>query len=109
MKHLCASIAGGGAKSIGLAPLAAFVIVQCTDAWLTAIGIYRYGVAVEANPIVAWYTHVLGVGVALLAVKAVAIGCAAALHAQTCRRTLSALSALYVVVAIIPWIVALWT
>lgn len=93
----------------GCLPLVTLVLVQCADAGLTAVGIDRFGSAVEANPIVAWYAQTLGVGGALLGVKAVAVGCATTLHLHGRYRTLCALSALYVLVAIIPWMVALWT
>jgi hypothetical protein len=89
-------------------PLAAFVIVQCTDAWLTATGIERFGFSIEANPIVAWYAQALGVGLALLMVKSVAVACATALHVQSRHRTLTVLTGLYIVVAIIPWMLTLW-
>ena len=89
-------------------PLLSFVVVQCADAWLTTIGIHRFGFGIEANPILSWYAYALGAGVTIFGAKALAVGCAAALHYQGRYRTLSALSALYVVAAIIPWLVVLW-
>ena len=85
------------------------VLLQGADACLTTAGIHRFGFAIEANPIVAWYTQVFGIGVALFGAKMVAVGCAAALHVNGRYRTLYALSALYLLFAIIPWIVALRT
>ena len=91
----------------GAPTLFVFVAVQCTDAWLTAIGIDRFGSAVEANPILAWYVTAFGAGIALVSAKAIAVGCAAALYAHACHRTLSALTLLYLIFAIIPWMLAL--
>jgi hypothetical protein len=92
---------------LGAPTLFVFVAVQCTDAWLTAIGIDRFGSTIEANPILAWYVTTFGAGIALVSAKVIAIGCAAALHAQAWHRTLAALTVLYLIFAIIPWIVAL--
>lgn len=92
---------------LGAPTLFVFVAVQCTDAWLTAIGINRFGSTVEANPILAWYVTTFGAGIALVSAKVIAIGCAAALYAQAWHRTLAALTLLYLIVAIIPWILAL--
>lgn len=87
--------------------LLAFVLVQCADAWLTAVGISRFGSAIEANPILAWYVGAFGAGIALGAAKLMAVGCAGALYFHACHRTLTALTLLYVVVAIVPWMLAL--
>jgi hypothetical protein len=89
------------------AMLLAFILVQCADAWLTVIGIGRYGAAIEANPILAWYVAAFGAGIALGAAKLMAVGCAAALYVHACHRTLTALTLFYVVVAIVPWILTL--
>ena len=95
------------AAGFGVPTLFAFVAVQCIDAWLTAIGIDRFGSTVEANPILAWYVTAFGASIALVSAKVIAVGCAAALYAQARHRTLAALTLLYLIVAIIPWMVAL--
>lgn len=95
------------ASGFRAAILLAFVLVQCADAWLTAIGIGRFGIAIEANPILGWYVGAFGAGIALGAAKLMAVGCAGALYAQACHRTLTALTLLYVVVAIVPWMLTL--
>lgn len=97
----------GRVSGFPAAILLAFILVQCADAWLTAIGISRFGSAIEANPILAWYVSAFGAGVALAAAKLMAVGCAAALYIHACHRTLTALTVLYVVVAIVPWMLAL--
>jgi hypothetical protein len=83
-----------------------FVIVQAMDGWLTSIGILRFGPAVEANPILGWYIGTVGSGVALFGAKLLAVGCALALYYQARHRTLAALTAIYLTLAIGPWI---WT
>lgn len=95
------------AGGLRAAMLLVFVLVQCADAWLTAIGIGRFGSAIEANPILAWYVAAFGAGVALGAAKLIAVGCAGALYVQAWHRTLTALTLLYVLVAIVPWMLAL--
>src|SRR5712691_2450342 len=52
-------------------------------------------VTVEANPILAWYVTTFGAGIALVSAKVIAVGCAAALYAHACHRTLSVLTLLY--------------
>jgi hypothetical protein len=101
--------AGSLRSTVGFGPptLFVFIAVQCTDAWLTAIGIDRFGSAIEANPILAWYVVAFGAGIALISAKTIAIGCAAALYVQARHRTLATLTVLYVIFAIIPWMLAL--
>ena len=90
-----------------MSTLVVFVAVQCADAYLTVEGIARFGFAVEANPILAWYVAAFGTGVALVGAKTVAVACAATLWAGGRQRTLAILTALYVVAAIVPWMLAL--
>jgi hypothetical protein len=90
-----------------LLTLLTFIVVQCTDGWLTAVGIARFGAGVEANPILAWYALAIGSDRALIGAKLLAIGCAAALHVYARHRILATLTLFYVVLAIIPWILTL--
>jgi hypothetical protein len=87
--------------------LLAFIAVQCADAYLTVVGIARFGFDVEANPILAWYVTAFGAGTALIGAKTVAVACAATLWAGGRQRTLAVLTVLYVVAAIVPWMLAL--
>jgi len=88
--------------------LAAFIVAQALDGVLTYLGIATFGTSAEANPVVAWYVCAFGVGAGLVLVKALAIGCAAALHATEHHRTLAGLTVLYLAVAVLPWTRLLW-
>src|SRR2546428_9269343 len=63
-----------------LALLAVFASVQIADAWLTVVGIDRFGVAAEANPMLALPIILFGPVAALIIAKLVAVVRAAALY-----------------------------
>ncbi len=90
-----------------LALLALFVSVQIADAWLTACGLDRYGVAAEGNPILALPVILFGAGATLAIAKGVAVVGAVALHRLSRHRLLASLTVMYVLVAIAPWAWAL--
>src|SRR2546422_8127388 len=56
-----------------LALLAVFASVQIADAWLTVVGIDRFGVAAEANPMLALPIILFGPVAALIIAKLVAV------------------------------------
>jgi hypothetical protein len=82
---------------------ALFLIVQITDGWLTYQGIERFGSAVEANPIVAWYVLAFGPGTALVGAKSMAATCGVALYLRAMYGTMAFLTAFYVLAAVVPW------
>src|SRR5207237_3737481 len=92
------------ARLWGKAVLLAFLFTQASDGVLTYVGIVRYGAQIEANPIVAWYIAVLGAGAAIAATKIFAALCATTLHLRAHHRTLGALTLVYLVAAVWPWI-----
>src|SRR4030088_1858518 len=75
----CRAGAQQRAAGTGAMVLAVFAFVQCADAWLTAIGIVRFGPAIEANPLLALCLSNFGAG-SIVAAKLIALGCAAILH-----------------------------
>src|SRR5262249_13445272 len=87
----------------GNAVLLAFVVAQALDSALTSLGIATFGTSAEANPVVAWYVSMFGPGIGLAAVKAIAVGCAAALHLNARHRTLGGLTLFYMAGAVVPW------
>jgi hypothetical protein len=95
----------------GDAVLGAFLATQVLDGYLTYRGIrdLGLGVEVEANPLVAIAIGALGVRVALFLFKAVASLAGVFLHTRRYHRVLATLTALYVVAAIGPWLVLLYT
>jgi hypothetical protein len=89
----------------------AFLATQVLDGYLTYRGIQDLGlgVEIEGNPLVALAIAALGVRVALILFKTVASLCGLLLHTHRYHRVLAALTALYVVAAIGPWTVLLYT
>jgi len=94
--------------SFGNTMLLAFIVAQALDGVLTYVGIATFGASAEANPVVAWYVSAFGVGAGLALVKALAIACAATLHATARHRILAGLTAFYLAAAVLPWTRLLW-
>jgi hypothetical protein len=82
----------------------AFVTVQALDGMLSYIGVHTIGIAAEGNPMLAWYVQVFGPAVAFIGAKLFAVGCGVLLHVHARHQVLGALTAMYVVFAIGPWI-----
>ena len=74
---------------------------------LTASGVARFGVSVEANPLVASYIDVCGLVTGLCAAKALAISAGAILHAAAQYFVLVLLTDIFVFAALVPWAFAL--
>src|SRR5207249_5908891 len=87
--------------------LALFVSVQMADACMTAIGVGRYGVAAEANPMLALPIALFGPAVVLTTAKGMAILGAVVLHRCSWHLVLALLTVMYVFLAIMPWAWAL--
>ena len=98
-----------GKDSLAEAIWIAFVVVQVLDGAMTFIGMDRFGVHIEANPLLVVYAQALGPALALAAAKLFAIGCGAALYLTAHHRTLAALAVMYIVGAIGPWIHLFWS
>jgi len=98
-----------GKDSLAEAIWIAFVVVQALDGAMTFIGMDRFGVHIEANPLLFVYVQALGPALALAAAKLFAIGCGAALYLTAQHKTLAALAVMYVVGAIGPWIHLFWS
>jgi hypothetical protein len=86
--------------------LAAFAFVQCADAWMTAIGIARFGPAIEANPLLALCVSTFGAG-AIVAAKLIAVACGTVLHLHAHGVVLVVLTLAYIAFAILPWLCVL--
>jgi hypothetical protein len=90
-----------------LALLALFATVQLADAWLTAVGINRFGVDAEANPMLALPIIFFGPVAALIVAKSAAVVGGAVLYRLSRHVLLATLTLMYVFVAIAPWAWAL--
>ena len=84
-------------------PFALFTAVQIADAFLTLTGVSRFGPAVEANPLVAFFISMCGATAGLVAVKGVAIAAGALLHIRWEDLILALLTVLLVFAAVVPW------
>jgi hypothetical protein len=101
--------AGGlqrGAAGTGAIALAVFAFVQCADGLLTMLGIARFGPAIEANPLLAFYVATFGAG-AIVAAKLIAVACAAILHIHAHSVVLVVLTLAYIAFAVLPWLCVL--
>jgi hypothetical protein len=83
--------------------LALFVAVQVADGVLTSLGIARFGVGVEANPLLIQSMSVFGCGPALAMAKAVAIAGGGVLHLYSYHLVLAVLTVGYVFATVLPW------
>jgi hypothetical protein len=85
-----------------------FALVQALDGALTIIGIATMGLAIEGNPLVAWYAHAFGPEIGVLAAKLFAVACGAILHIRGYHKALAAVILLYVLYAVGPWLRVLY-
>ena len=96
-----------GTPTHAILAFALFAAVQLADATLTLIGVSRFGVSAEANPLIASFISLCGPIAGLCAAKAVAIVAGAILHAAARYLALVLLTVVFVFAALVPWAVAL--
>ena len=100
LRTLAEPIPGSQTRAIGT--LALFAAVQVADASLTAMGVNRFGIAAEANPVVSFYISVCGIP-GLIGVKAVAVAAGTVLHTCSQYLILAVLTVFSVFAAVLPW------
>jgi hypothetical protein len=81
-----------------------FLAAQALDGVFTYVGVTAYGLIAEGNFLLATWMALVGPGPALLGAKMVASGCGVLLYSCGIHRTLAALTVLYAVGAIGPWL-----
>lgn len=81
-----------------------FLFVQWLDWVFTYAGIALWGPSIEANPLISSAVAVAGAGVGLTAAKLVAVSCGIVLHLRRVHAMVALLTAVYVAVAIGPWL-----
>ena len=86
-----------------------FLLAQCLDGVFTYIGVVSFGLSIEANPIIAALMNTFGHGVALTGAKMVAATLGICLHLRQIHSAVAILAGFYLVVAIVPWIMILFT
>ncbi len=84
-----------------------FIVLQLADGLMTYGAVSIFGVVAEGNPLLQTWIHLAGAGPALFGAKLLACGCGAILYLSGARKTLGALSTVYVFGAIGPWLQAL--
>ena len=89
--------------------MVAFVVTQVLDGLLTYRGIREFGVELEGNPLIALAMSALGVRTALFLFKTLATLFGFVIYSHRYYRVLAVMTAVYVVAAIAPWILILYT
>ena len=84
--------------------LAIFVVLQVADGLITYSAVSLFGPSAEANLLLVTWMGVMGLGPALLGAKVLACGCGVVLYAYGVNRVLAGLTALYLFVAVVPWL-----
>jgi hypothetical protein len=80
-----------------------FLVVQYLDGVFTYLGFSIFGPNIEANPLIRSAIAVAGPGTGLALAKLVAIGFGMALHLRRVHHVVAILTALYVILSIVPW------
>jgi hypothetical protein len=92
-----------GTPRFGNAAVLGFLLVQCLDGIFTYLGVAMWGPGIEANPVVSSAVAVAGLGAGLAGTKLVAAGFGILLHLRGIHGLVAILTAVYIVLAIVPW------
>jgi hypothetical protein len=84
--------------------LLVFLLLQIFDGVLTYTAVAWLGVVGEGNLLLATAMHFIGAGPALFAAKCLASACGVLLYVRGFYTVLGALTGLYLVAAITPWL-----
>ena len=84
--------------------LVLFIVLQAADGLLTYAAVERFGPSAEGNPILATWMMLTGSEAALLGAKTLACLCGGVLYLAGVYHVLAGLSALYLFVAVVPWV-----
>jgi uncharacterized membrane protein len=82
-----------------------FLAAQAWDGVFTYVAVNAYGIAAEGNAIIATWMHLIGPAPALLGAKFLAALCGVLLYLRGVHQALAALTLLYAVSALGPWLV----
>ena len=97
---------GTAVRNANQAPfiLGVFILTQVLDGVLTYWGVNKFGIAVESNTWLASLMEAMGPGPALLAAKALAVGCGVILFSTTSFRVLAVATGWCLGFAVVPWL-----
>ena len=90
--------------SVSRLVLLLFLVAQGWDGIFTYTAVHAYGIAAEGNVLVATWMHLVGPGPALIGAKVLACLCGLLLYWRGVHQVLAALTLLYLVTAVGPWI-----
>ena len=93
----------------GNAVILIFLLAQAADGVLTYLGVRTFGPSAEGNPLILWLMGVLGEGPALATAKLAAASLGSLLHVMTVHRIVAVLAGIYLVAAVGPWTVLLFS
>lgn len=99
--------ASAGRSRFGDVVIVLFLFAQAADGVMTYVGVSTLGVSLEANPLLASLMAAFGQGAAVTGAKLAAAFLGISLHLVGVHRVLAALTALYVLAALVPWIATL--
>jgi hypothetical protein len=80
-----------------------FLVVQCLDGVFTYLGFSIWGLNIEANPLIRATVATMGPGTGLALAKFAAISFGMMLHLRQVHHVVAILTAVYVVLSIVPW------
>ena len=84
-----------------------FIVAQACDGVFTYVAVNAFGLQAEGNVLLATWMGIIGPAPALLGAKLLALACGVLLYIRGVHRVLAALTALYAVGAVGPWLVFL--
>jgi hypothetical protein len=84
--------------------IVAFLIAQVCDGLLTYAAVQLFGAAAEGNPIITTWMALVGPEPAIVGAKVLASVCGVILYTLGVHRILLALTLLYGVAAVVPWL-----
>lgn len=88
--------------------LVAFLLAQCLDGVFTYVGVMKFGIGIEANPVVAGLMAHFGHGPGLLSAKMLAAFLGICLHLRAVHGAVAVLTGLYAAAALAPWTLILF-
>ena len=97
-------VAPGFGGMFGRITLAVFVICQASDGLLTYFAVQIFGHSIEGNPLLVTWMSIAGAGPTILVAKLGAVACGLVLYIHGTHRALAVLTAIYLCVAVVPWL-----
>jgi hypothetical protein len=86
-----------------------FLLAQAADGVMTYVGVTTMGLHVEANPLLVALMRAVGQGAGVTMAKVTAAVLGISLHLVGVHRIIAALTVIYVIGAVVPWLSLLFT